>query len=173
MPGECGDTYRKAWPNGEKWKPIFSKNTVKRTSCDYDLVLHSQDNQTLEKSLRILKPGGKLISISGPPDAAFAAEIGAPWFIKAIISILSFGVRRKVNQLKVHFSFLFMRAQGQQLGEITKLINRKIIRPVIDKSFPFEKVNEALAYVENGRTKGKVVIKIKWSAFPERLSLPV
>ena len=42
----------------------------------YDVVLHSQDSKTLGKSLRVLKPGGTLISISGPPDPAFADEIG-------------------------------------------------------------------------------------------------
>ena len=42
---------------------------------NYDVVLHSQDGTTLDKSLRVLKPGGRLISISGPPDPAFADDI--------------------------------------------------------------------------------------------------
>jgi NADPH:quinone reductase-like Zn-dependent oxidoreductase len=54
-----------------------------------------------------------------------------------------------------------MKAEGKQLGEITKLIEAGIIKPVIDKVFPFEQVNEALAYVETGRARGKVVIKVK------------
>ena len=49
---------------------------------NYDLVLHSQDGTTLDKSLRVLKPGGRLISISGPPDPAFGDDIDAPWFVK-------------------------------------------------------------------------------------------
>lgn len=44
----------------------------------YDLVLHSQDGKALEKSLLVLRPGGKLISISGPPDPAFAKGSKAP-----------------------------------------------------------------------------------------------
>lgn len=128
---------------------------------DYDLVLHSQDAKTLEKSLRILKPGGKLISISGPPDPDFAAEITSSWFLKTILRLISFGVRKKAKQLKVNFVFLFMKAQGNQLNEITSLINSGVIRPVVDKVFPFEKVNEAMAYVESGRAKGKVVVKVQ------------
>ncbi|MGE8721992.1 NADP-dependent oxidoreductase [Leptospira terpstrae] len=127
---------------------------------DYDLVLHSQDAKTLEKSLRILKPGGKLISISGPPDPDFAKEITTSWFLKTILRLISFGVRKKSKQLKVNFVFLFMKAQGNQLNEITSLINSGVIRPVVDKVFPFEKVNEAMAYVESGRAKGKVVVKV-------------
>jgi NADPH:quinone reductase-like Zn-dependent oxidoreductase len=128
---------------------------------DYDVVLHSQDAKTLDKSLRVLKPGGKLISISGPPDPAFAEEIGVPWFVKLIMHVLSFGARRKAKRLNVTFSFLFMRANGNQLGRITSLIDQGVIRPVVEKVFPFESTTDALAYVEKGRAKGKVVVKVK------------
>jgi NADPH:quinone reductase-like Zn-dependent oxidoreductase len=102
----------------------------------YDVVLHSQDSKTLDKSLRVLKPGGTLISISGPPDPSFADEIGAPWYVKLIMYVLSFGARRKAKRLNVIFSFLFMRANGDQLSEITSLIDRGVIRPVMDRVFP-------------------------------------
>lgn len=127
----------------------------------YDAVLNSQDGKTLEKSLNVLKPGGKLISISGPPDPAFAEEIKAPWFVKQVMRILSFGTRRKAERLNVGFSFLFMRASGSQLRQITPLIESGAIRPVVDKVFPFASTNEALAYVKGGRAKGKVVIKVR------------
>lgn len=126
----------------------------------YDVVLNSQDCETLAKSLSVLKPGGKLISISGPPDPAFGEEIGAPWLVKSIMRLLSFGIRRKAKRSKVSFSFLFMKANGGQLREITRLIDGGAIRPVVDKVFPFESTNEAMAYVESGRAKGKVVIKM-------------
>lgn len=128
---------------------------------DYDVVLHSQDENTLQKSLRVLKPGGKLISISGPPDADFATEINAPWFIKLVTKLLSYTVKKKAKQLGVNYSFLFMKAQGEQLSQITKLIEQGAIKPVIDKVFPFAQTNEALDYVQQGRAKGKVVITIK------------
>lgn len=128
---------------------------------DYDVVLNSQDKKTLEKSLKTLKSGGKLISISGPPTPDFAKEIKAPWFVKIILSLLSSGIRKKAKNKNVDYSFLFMKANGQQLSEITSLIEAKIIKPVVDKIFSFEKTNEALSYVESGRAKGKVVIKVK------------
>ncbi|MDC7742864.1 NADP-dependent oxidoreductase [Rhizobium binxianense] len=126
----------------------------------YDLVLNSQDPKTLEKSLGVLKPGGRLISISGPPDPAFAGELGLNLFLKLVLRLLSRGVRKKAKRLGITYSFLFMRAEGQQLGEIARLIESGVIRPVVDKVFPFEKTGDALTYVETGRAKGKVVITV-------------
>jgi NADPH:quinone reductase-like Zn-dependent oxidoreductase len=127
----------------------------------YDLVLNSRDTRTLEKSLRVLKPGGLLISISGPPDPEFAKELGLNPFLKLVMRLLSRGVRKKAKSLGVRFSFLFMRAQGQQLRKITSLIESGVIRPVVDRVFPFEETAEALAYVETGRARGKVVVAVK------------
>jgi len=128
---------------------------------DCDVVLNSQDGKTLEKSLRVLKPGGKLITISGPPDPEFGKQIGAPGFVKLVMRLLSAGVRRRARSRGVDFSFLFMKANGSQLREITRLIEAGAIRPVVDRIFPFDSTNEALAYVEAGRAKGKVVVKLK------------
>lgn len=128
---------------------------------DYDLVLHSQDGKALEKSLRVLRPGGRLVSISGPPDPDFAEEIRAPWFVKLFTRLLSFSARRKANRRNTTFSFLFMKGSGDQLRQIATLIEAGALRPVVDKVFPFESTNEALAYVETGRAKGKVVIKVR------------
>ena len=60
----------------------YKKDDFEKILHDYDVVLNSQDAKTLEKSLSVLKPGGKLISISGPPDPEFADDIKAPWFMK-------------------------------------------------------------------------------------------
>ncbi len=128
---------------------------------NYDLVLNSQDEKTLEKSMRILKSGGNVISISGPPDSAFAKEIGLSWLMKTAISFLSRKVIKLAKKLNVGYSFLFMQANGKQLSEIGKLIEVGAIRPVVDKVFPLEQMNEAMAYVSSGRAKGKVVVKVK------------
>jgi NADPH:quinone reductase-like Zn-dependent oxidoreductase len=138
----------------------YKKEDFETILKDYDVVLNSQDTKTLEKTLRILKPGGKVISISGPPDPGFGKEINANWFLKIILKFLSAGIRKKAKSLGVNYSFLFMRAQGEQLSQITKLIESGLIKPVVNKVFPFEQTNEAMAYVETGRAKGKVVVKV-------------
>jgi len=127
---------------------------------NYDVVLNSQDATTLEKSLRVLKMGGKLISISGPPDPEFGKQIGAPALVRLVMRLLSAGIRRRAKSRGVAYSFLFMKASGSELSEITRLFEAGVIRPVVDRVFPFESTNEALAYVEAGRAKGKVVVKL-------------
>lgn len=127
----------------------------------YDVVLNSLDAATLEKSLKVLKPGGKLISISGPPDPAFAQAQGLNVVLRLVLRLLSAGIRRKAKRAGVDYSFLFMHADGEQLNRITKLIEDGTIRPVVDRVFAFEKLNEALAYVDTGRAKGKVVVTLK------------
>ena len=139
----------------------YKTQDFEKVLSGYDLVLNSQDPKTLDKSLGVLKPGGQLISISGPPDPAFAKEAGLNLFLKLIMRLLSRGVRKKAERLGLRYSFLFMRAQGQQLSEITSLIEAGVIRPVVDKVFPFENTGDALAYVETGRAKGKVVIAVQ------------
>ena len=138
----------------------YRKDDFETILKDYDVVLNSQDTKTLKKSLRILKPNGQVISISGPPDPEFGQEISASWFLKIVLKVLSAGIRKKAKRLGVNFSFLFMRAEGEQLSQITKLIESGVVKPVMDKVFPFEQMNEAMSYVEAGRAKGKVVVKV-------------
>ena len=139
----------------------YKKDDFETKLSDYDLVLHSQDSKALDKSLGVLRAGGRLISISGPPDPEFAEEIGAPWFVKLSTRLLSLGARRKAKRRNTAFAFLFMKANGDQLRQIAALIDSGHVRAVVDKIFPFQSTNEALAYVETGRAKGKVVIKVK------------
>src|SRR5438309_3570813 len=109
---------RKEYRTGQESRSRYC-HRLQRTGFEtvlsgYDLVLNSQDPKTLEKSLRVLKPGGQLISISGPPDPAFARDIGLNLFLKVVTYLLSRGVRKTAKSLGVRYSFLFMRAHGQQ-----------------------------------------------------------
>jgi alcohol dehydrogenase len=139
----------------------YKKEDFAHVLHDYDVVLHGLDKVTLEKSLRVLKPGGQLISISGPPDAAFARSIDASWVLRMILGALSYGITAKANRRQAKYSFLFMRASGGQLTEITSLMDEGVIRPVVDRVFPFASTKEAMAYVETGHARGKVVVALR------------
>jgi NADPH:quinone reductase-like Zn-dependent oxidoreductase len=105
----------------------YRKDDFEKVLHGYDVVLHSLDDETLKKSLRVLKPGGKLISISGPPDPDFAKQVGSPWILRPAMRVLSYRARRAAKRHRVSYSFLFMRASGDQLREISSLIARSWI----------------------------------------------
>lgn len=138
----------------------YKKDDFEEVLRDYDVVVNSLGKEMLEKSLRVLKPGGKLISISGPPDPDFAMDIGSGWLLRQLMGVLSYRIRNQARRRRVSYSFLFMKANGDQLRQIASLIDAGTIRPIVDRIFPFEATKEALAYVETGRAKGKVVVKV-------------
>jgi NADPH:quinone reductase-like Zn-dependent oxidoreductase len=139
----------------------YKKDDFAKTLRDYDLVLHSLGAAELEKSVAVLKPGGQLITLSGPPDPEFARDAGMPKLLQLIVGLLSRRIRKKARQRQVSYAFLFMRGSGEQLATLGELIDSGVIRPVIDKVFPFEATDQALAYVDSGRAKGKVVVKVR------------
>ena len=139
----------------------YKKQNFETQLQGYDVVLNSLGTDVQAKSLKVLKPGGQLISISGPPTALFAQQQRLSWGLRQVMRLLSWGIRRKARKHGVSYTFLFMRANGAQLKEITALIEAGAIKPVIDRSFAFESTAEALRYVEQGRSHGKVIVTVK------------
>ncbi|MDO3647839.1 NADP-dependent oxidoreductase [Nocardia mangyaensis] len=126
----------------------------------YDLVLDSLGGKNLEKSLRVLRPGGTAIGIAGPPDPEFARELGANLVLRLAITALSSGIRRQSKRLGVNYEFLFMRADGAQLRHITALVDDGALRPVVGRVFDFDQTAQALRSLEDRGTRGKSVIRM-------------
>jgi NADPH:quinone reductase-like Zn-dependent oxidoreductase len=139
----------------------YKKDDFETIVHDYDVAFDTLGGETLKKSLPVIKPGGKVISVAGPPEPEFAREYGLNWVVTQAIRVLSFQIRRKAKRRQVTYSFLFMKPSGSQLSELGSLIDSGAIRPVVDRVFPFQSTQEALAYVEEGRAKGKVVVQIR------------
>lgn len=124
----------------------------------YDLVLDSLGGENLEKSLRVLRPGGKAIGIAGPPDPAFAREAALNPLLRLVIAGLSGKIRRQANKLGVTYEFLFARASGDQLRQITALVDQGVLRPVVGRVFSFDQTPQALQSLSQGGIRGKAVI---------------
>ena len=140
----------------------YTKEDFSTMLSDYDLVLDSLGGKNLEKSLTVLKPGGLAIGVAGPPDTGFAKQVGAPSFMGVVMNALSRKVRKQAKALGVRYQFFFMQASGSQLRELGALYDSGQLHPVIDRIFEFDQMLEAMAYVEQGRTKaGKVVVSVQ------------
>src|SRR6184192_2288147 len=139
----------------------YKQQEFEKVLRDYDAVLGAVRGDAIKKSLRILKPRSIVVSLVGPPDAAFARARGMNFFMKFVFGLLSRKIIRHARKRGVEYSFLFVHPDGRQLAEIGELLKAERIRPVIDKVFPFDQAKEALAYLEKGRAKGKVVVQIR------------
>jgi NADPH:quinone reductase-like Zn-dependent oxidoreductase len=139
----------------------YRSQDFERELHDVDVVLDSLSGENLEKSIRIVRPGGRVVGIAGPPDPDFAHELGAGVPVRLAMRALSSGVRRRARRRNVDYSFLFMRADGPQLQRITELVDAGIITPQVGRVFPFSETPEALAALERGGIRGKVVVSRK------------
>lgn len=126
----------------------------------YDAVLWTVRSDAIEKALQVMNPNSRLISLIGPPDAAFARKRGMNFLMKMIFCLISSKIIRLAKKRSIEYAFMFVHPDGQQLAEIGKLIDEGHIQPVIDKVFPFDQTLQALAYLEQGRAKGKVVVQL-------------
>jgi alcohol dehydrogenase len=128
---------------------------------DYDAVYDTLGGDALEKSFQILKPGGKIVSIAGIPNAAFGRKENVGMLKTLLFSIVSRKIKYLEKKYKVSYHFLFMKPSGTQLEYIKHLIEQHKIKPVVDKIYEFIDTQQAIDYLETGRAKGKVVIQIK------------
>lgn len=124
-------------------------------------MLGTVRGDAIQKALQILKPKSKVVSLIGPPDGAFARGRNMGFFSTFVFGLLSRKIIRHARKLGIEYSFLFVHPDGRQLAEIGKLLEAERIRPVIDKVFPFDQAKDALAYLEKGRARGKVVVQVK------------
>ena len=139
----------------------YTQQTFEDVLRGYDVVLGTLRGDTLEKSVAILKPGGRIVSLVGPLDAAFARARGLNFLLAFVFGLMSRKIRRLAGSRGATYSFLFVRPDGSQLSAIGELLATQHLRPVIDKVFPFEQAQEALDYLARGRAKGKVVVQLR------------
>jgi NADPH:quinone reductase-like Zn-dependent oxidoreductase len=139
----------------------YKKHAFDKLLRGYDMVLGTLRGDEVEKSINILKPGGKIVSLVGPLDAAFASARRLNFVLKFVFSLMSRKIMRLAAKRDASYSFLFVRPDGGQLSDIGELLKSERLRPVIDKVFPFAEAKDALEYLAQGRAKGKVVVQIK------------
>lgn len=98
------------------------------------------------------------IGISGPPDPAFAREAGLNPVLRLAITLLSASIRHQDKKLGVSYEFLFMHASGEQLSQISSLVEQGAVHPVVGRNVPFDRAVQALQEIDKGGIRGKTVI---------------
>ncbi len=109
----------------------------------------------------MVKRGGVVISLSGPPDRDFARREGAGWLVRVAVWLMGRKVYAASAKAGAEYCWFFTEANGDQLHDIATLVDSAAIKPVIDREFAFEQLPAALSYLEGGRARGKVVLKVR------------
>ena len=128
---------------------------------DYDIVYDTLGGDFTVDAFKVVKRGGAVISLSGPPDRDFAGRMGAGLVVKIAVWLMSRKVYAASAEAGAAYCWFFTEPSGDQLREIADLVDRGAIKPVIDREFPFEQLPAALGHLETGRARGKVVLKVR------------
>lgn len=139
----------------------YREDRFEEKLSDYDAVYDTLGGENLINAFKILKPDGKIVSISGMPNARFARDYHLGFWKTSLFRLASVQLSRLEKHYHVQYHFLFMKPSGKQLSVLREMIEADQIKPVIDRIFPFEETQKALDYSESGRAKGKIVVKIK------------
>ena len=127
--------------------------------ADFDVVFDTLGGSELKKSVKVLKPGGIIVSVSGPPGPEFAREWSLSLPMRWVVGLMSLGIRRRAKAADVTYRFFIMHASGEQLDTISALVENGTLKPVVDRVFDFEHADEAIAYAEAGHATGKVIVR--------------
>jgi alcohol dehydrogenase len=127
----------------------------------YDIVYDTLGGAFTVDAFKVVKRGGTVISLSGPPDRDFARREGKGFVVRAAVWMMNRKVYAASAEAGASYCWFFTEPSGEQLREIADLVDSGAIKPVIDREYPFEQLPDALSYLEKGRARGKVVLKVK------------
>ena len=130
-------------------------NEEGRFDAGFDLI----GGKTLEQMFEIMKPGTKIVSVAALPEPQTAIrDLGGRQALSAIFWLISYGIRSRARRAGVSYRYLFMHPSGRDLALLAELIEQGKLKAIVDRTYPFAQITEALDYVESGRAKGKVVV---------------
>jgi alcohol dehydrogenase len=104
---------------------------------DYDAVFDTVGGETASRSFKVLRKGGIIVSMMGPPDEGLAKEHG----------VQSVGQITKVTT--------------ERMDRLSALLDAGVLKVHIDKTFPLSEAAQAMSYQETGHPRGKVVISMQ------------
>ena len=138
----------------------YQKQKFKDVLSGYDAAFDLTGGQDLRDIFTILKRGAKTVTVAGVPEPATAADMGAGPLVAAVLWVASAKIRRQARQRGVGYRYLFMHPSGKDLELLSGLVDKRELKPVTDRVFPFGRIADAFAYLEQGHAKGKVVVQM-------------
>jgi alcohol dehydrogenase len=137
----------------------YTAQDISRAGRIFDAGFDLIGGKTLEQMFEIMNPGTRIVSVAALPEPQTAIkDLGGRRALAAIFWLISYGIRSRARRAGVSYRYLFMHPSGSDLAQLAELIEQGKLKAVVDRTYPFAKITEALDYVESGRAKGKVVV---------------
>jgi NADPH:quinone reductase-like Zn-dependent oxidoreductase len=137
----------------------YTSQDISKMGARFDAGFDLVGGKTLEQMFEIMKPGTKVVSIAALPEPQTAIkDLAGRRVLSALFWIISYGIRSRARRAGIRYRYLFMHPSGSDLAQLAELIEQGKLRVTVDKTYPFANISDALAYVESGRAKGKVVV---------------
>ena len=137
----------------------YTSQSISRAGRGFDAGFDLIGGNTLEQMFEIMKPGTRIVSIAARPEPQTAIkDLAGRRALAAMFWIISYGIRSRARRAAISYRYLFMHPSGADLVQLAELIEQGKLKVIVDKTYPFAKISEALAYLESGRAKGKVVV---------------
>jgi NADPH:quinone reductase-like Zn-dependent oxidoreductase len=139
----------------------YTRERFETTLRDLDGAFDLIGGDTLARSFEVVKRGGKVVSIAGMPEPQTALkDLGRGAGLAALFWVLSLRTRLQAYRHGVRYRYVFMHPSGSELAELASLIDAGKLKVILDRVLPFDQIGAAMAYLEQGRAKGKVVVRM-------------
>lgn len=139
----------------------YNSQDISKANRRFDGIFDLVGEETLEKLFAIAKPKTKVVSIAGMPEPLTAKkDLGRGLFLQSIFWLASIKLRKLAKQNNVEYRYLFMRPDGEGLLRLSQMIDQGKLKLIIDRTFEFADIADAIAYLESGRAKGKIIVKM-------------
>ncbi|MBD3731074.1 MAG: NADP-dependent oxidoreductase [Sphingomonadales bacterium] len=128
----------------------------------YDGAFDLIGSDTLSRCFDVVRPGGMVVSVAGLPEPQTASkDLDRGAVLRAMFWLASWRLRAQARRNGVTYRFLFMHPSGTELAELGTLAEAGLLTPVIDRVLPFAQIDQALADLEAGHAKGKIVVSLQ------------
>ena len=132
----------------------YTEENYKEVANNLDLVFDTLGDSYTFEAFDIIKEGGKVSSIAGPPSEETAKQMGIEGYK------LPEELTEKIQAKSADYFFTWMQPNADQLNAITAMVQDGQIKPIVDLIYSFEDSIEAYQYLATGRAKGKIIISL-------------
>jgi NADPH:quinone reductase-like Zn-dependent oxidoreductase len=129
----------------------------------YDIVFDLIGGKHTVQAFSVIKPGGSVVSVAGPPDREFIEKFAKGFMLRTAMKLMSRRVFAKARKNRANYYRFMTESDGHALSHLLPMIESGQIKPVIDRVFPMQELPQALEYLMTGRAQGKVILQVSRS----------